>query len=205
MRHVATAALIGLLGATTAACSSDAPDEPTPSASASALSDDDLTARIVAGEPPTDALWAPSRIPSGWTQLETEQGSAQWRVGDSACLVGIQQPAGIGADESPTDEEIADQQVQQIGQALGGSDDLDVTSSTVMVPATVDGSSARVEQKFVEQRFTAGSQAQGLVRAHRYGDFALISYVACGKGDFDAQYSASIEGFLDSLTATLTY
>lgn len=188
-----------------AACGSDTPDEPAPSASSTALSDDDVTAKIIAGAPPKDVVWKPTQVPSDWKQLKTEQGAAQWQVGDSACLVGINQPAGVGSDDSPTDAEIADLQVQQIGQAIGEPGAPDVTESTVMVSASVAGSSAQVEQKFVERSFRAGDEAQGLVRAHRYGDFALIAYTACGKGDYDQQYPASIEGFLDSLTVVLTY
>lgn len=205
MKRRGLAVLIVVLSGSMAACSSGASDAPKPGASSTAQADDDLTAKIVADEPPKDVVWKQSTVPSGWKQLQTEQGSAQWQVGDSACVVGIQQPAGVGTQDSPTDEEIADQQVRQIGQALGGSDDLDVTENTVMVPATVQGSSAQVEQKFVERSFRSGDESQGLLRAHRYGDFALIAYTACGKGDFEEQYTASIEGFLDSLTVVLTY
>ncbi|MGJ9423158.1 hypothetical protein [Aeromicrobium sp. CF3.5] len=202
MKRRGQAAAVVMLCGWLVACGSDATDDPAPSASSS---EDDVTAKIVADEPPTDVVWKPSAVPSGWRQLQTEQGSAQWQVGDSACVVGIQQPAGVGSDDTPTDDEIADQQVQQIGEALGGSGDLDVTESTVMVPASVEGSSAQVEQKFVERSFRSGDEAQGLLRAHRYGDFALIAYTACGNGDYEEQFSASIEGFLDSLTVVLTY
>ncbi len=202
MKRRGQAAAVVMLCGWLAACGSDAPDESTQGASSS---EDDVTAKIVADEPPEDVVWKQTEVPSGWKQLQTEQGSAQWQVGDSACVVGIQQPAGVGTEESPTDAEIADQQVRQIGQALGGSGDLDVTESTVMVPATVEGSSAQVEQKFVERTFRSGEESQGVLRAHRYGDFALIAYTACGKGDFDQQYADSIEEFLDSLSVVLTY
>lgn len=202
MKRRGQAAAVVMLCGWLVACGSDAPDESAPSASSS---EDDVTAKIVADEPPTDVVWKPSAVPSGWRQLQTEQGSAQWQVEDSACVVGIQQPAGVGSEDTPTDAEIADQQVQQIGQAFGGSGDLDVTESTVMVPASVKGSSAQVKQKFVERSFRSGEEAQGVLRAHRYGDFALIAYAACGKGDFDQQYAASIEDFLDSLSVVLTY
>lgn len=203
MKRRGQAAVVVVLCGWLAACGSDAAKESAPSSTAQA--DEDLTAKIVADEPPQDVVWKQSTVPSDWKQLQTEQGSAQWQVGDSACVVGIQQPAGVGTEDTPTDDEIAEQQVRQIGEALGGSGNLDITESTVMVPATVQGSSAKVEQKFVERAFRSGDEAQGLVRAHRYGDFALIAYTACGKGDYEEQYAASIEGFLDSLTVVLTY
>lgn len=209
---VLTATML-LLG--TAACASSGTDDPQPTASTSTsassdgqtsadASQDELTSKIATDAPPEDVVWLRPDAPADWKTLEAEVGTQQWQVGDR-CVVTTSQPQGVGSEQSPTTDEVADEQVRRMASSAKLEDVPAADKSTVMVPAQVKGLDGRVEQKFATRQFTTDQNATYLIWARRYGDFAMLASAACGGGDFDTTYDQEIKPFMESLAVSVTY
>lgn len=166
--------------------------------------EDEVTAKIAADAPPKDLVWRIPTVPADWQRLKTDTGDAQWRVGDSRCIVYLAQPAGLGTSASPTSQEVVREYVKRsvssaratpsYGEANDRFVQNDVNSETVTVKTKVSG-----------VPFTAApGDIQGQAYAHRSGDFALAAVALCGGGEYD-EHGSAIEGFLGDLEIATTY
>ncbi len=153
---VAAVALVLGLGA----CSSgdDKRDDPPKASSAttsSGASQDEMIGKFVAGEPPRDVTWMSGQPPADWKKLDAETGTAQWQIADTRCIITITQPAGLGSEDNPTDDELADEQVRRLVEASKAKNVTTPEEGTVMVPAKINDLDDRVEQKFTTRTFEA--------------------------------------------------
>lgn len=185
------------------ACSGDEPEEPEPSASASASEelDPDALGGVVADDP-KDVTWRLPEIPRGWRQLETEPGEGQWQVSDR-CALSVFQPAGLGSDPSPTQDEVLEEYVDRLSRTLPSPLVIGERDS-LMVPVVtnVDGTLAT---RLSRADLSGDGGVGGQIIAHRSGDFALVLMTVCGEGTFDEVDASDFQPFIDDLALSVTY
>lgn len=188
-------------------CSGDEPDDAESSASPSAPQPDpdeldtDALGGVVADDP-KDLTWRLPQVPAAWRQLETQPGEAQWQVSDR-CALSAFQPAGLGSDASPTQDEVLEEYVDRLSRTLPSPVEIG-SREEVMLPvdSNVDGTmSTRVSRADLSGEGGLG----GEILAHRSGDFALVLLTVCGDGSFDEVDAAEFQPFLADLAISATY
>jgi hypothetical protein len=168
------------------------------------LSEEELQAKIVTGAPPKDLTWAVQPAPSDWRELKTEAGTRQWQVGDTRCIVTLNQPAGLGTDPKPTSEDVAKDYIGLSIKQAGATAELGPAVAQLFTNH-VNADAVQVQSQFVGVPFTGSpGDVEGLAYGYRAGDFALRAIALCGGGEY-ADHGTELEEFLKSLAAQTTY
>lgn len=175
-----------------------------PSSESGDLSAEELQAKVVTGEPPKDLAWVVPTAPSEWRELDAETGTRQWQVGESRCVVTLNQPAGVGTSDSPTSEEVANDYATSGVSSAGGTADLEPATERLF-PNHVNADAVEVQSQFAGVHFTGTpGDIEGQAYGYRAGDFALRALALCGNGEY-ADHGPALEGFLETLAAQTTY
>ncbi|MGJ9412621.1 hypothetical protein ACHAAC_07905 [Aeromicrobium sp. CF4.19] len=175
--------------------------EPSPSPSATDSLDEEGLAGVISDDP-EDVTWGVGEVPGSWRQLETGDGEAQWQVTER-CLLTLFQPAGLGSDPSPTQDEVLDDYATRLGESVSGG--LQVAErGTEMFPvrSNVEGT---MSSKVARAELRGGDGVAGEIIAHRSGDFALVTMTLCADGSFDEVDASDFQPFIDDLVIEATY
>ncbi|KRA29430.1 MULTISPECIES: hypothetical protein [unclassified Nocardioides] len=167
------------------------------------LSEEELQAKIVTGAPPKELTWIIPSAPADWRELKAETGTRQWQVGDSRCIVTVNQPAGLGTGPTPTSEDVAKDYVGISVKQTGATADLEPATQQLFANQ-VNSEDLQVQSEFAGVHFTGTSGLEGQSYGYRSGDFALRALALCGSGEY-ADHGAELEQFLRSLAARTTY
>jgi hypothetical protein len=191
-------------GSAPAGTSSPTPTaDPTPESPAAPDGvDPDELGGIVAGAP-KDVTWRVPAVPSSWKKLQTDPGELQWQIGDTACALTLSQPAGLGTGTAPTQEQVLDEFATRTGKATGST--LRVGSrGTTMLPL-ITGSTGSAASTKVSRATLSGGGVQGVIYAHRRGDFALVMTAICGKDAYAGVETSDIQPFVRQLAVQAEY
>ncbi len=164
--------------------------------------DDDL-AGIVAGAP-KDVTWRVPAVPSSWKKLSTDPGELQWQVRDAPCAVTLAQPAGLGTDTAPTQEQVLDDFANRTGKAAGATLRLG-SRGTTMLPLLSGSSGVTATTKVSRATLSGGDGVQGIIYAYRSGDFALVMTAICGKGAYPGIETSDVRPFVRQLAVKAEY
>lgn len=165
--------------------------------------DTDLEAKVVAGVPPADLSWSVPDVPAGWKQASTENGTRQWQLGDSRCVVTLDQPSGLGTGPTPDSDQVATDYAKRAAGVGGGTPALEPAGSR-MVDNDVNDGGLTVQSKVSTVHFTSTGDIEGQGYGYRDGDFALAAVAICGGGEF-ADHATELESFLTGLGLVTTY
>ena len=168
----------------------------------------DLLGKMLGGAEPIDLVWRiPDALPTGWTYVDAESAPGVTSIEAQApCIVELQQPMGVGTEETPTAETIAEDMARDYVAALLGVEAEVEPAEPVMLTGDVNGGLGSSLLVFSSVRVTApeAPEFEGLVSVYRDGDFALTAFTACGGGSY-AEESDELQRFVASLGVDIDY
>jgi len=187
-----------------AACGDDSPKDDT--TATTGTPSDDIDPDDVAGiitDTPKDVQWQVPDIPSSWKKIVDKPGESQWQVG--TCLFTLNQPAGLGNDTSPTQDEVLEEFARRIGQSANSK----VTvgeHQTSMFPLVTNKENITATTKVTHASITGKTGAAGEIYAYRSGDFALVAITICGQQDtFNDANESEFAPVIDKLAVKAEY
>lgn len=176
---------------------------PSPSPTMTDEVDADDLAGIVSGTP-KDVTWRVPAVPSSWKKLPTDPGELQWQIGDTPCAVTLSQPAGLGTDPTPTQEQVLDEYATRTGKAAGSTLRLG-SQGTTMLPLVSGSKGLTATTKVSRATLSGGDGVQGIIYAYRSGDFALVMTAICGQASYPGVETSDIRPFVRQLAVKAEY
>lgn len=158
--------------------------------------------KIIAGDP-TDVVWSLPDVPPSWEPQQTDPGEKQWRVGDT-CVVTLFQPAGLGTDVKPSQEDVLQEFAGRTRTSVGGT--LEVAArEPASFPLFTGTDGVRATTRLARASLTGPGGIEGEIYAYRSGDFALVANTMCGKGAFADVDTSDFQPFIKGLGVSATY
>lgn len=168
----------------------------------------DLLGKMLGGTEPIDVVWRiPDALPTGWKYVDTESAPGVTTIdAQPPCIVQLQQPMGVGTEETPTAETIAEGMAREYVSALLDVEAEVEPAESLMLTGDINGGLGSSLLVFSSLRVTAPKEPgfEGLVSVYRAGDFALTAFTACGGGSY-AEESGELEQFVASLGVDIDY
>ena len=165
--------------------------------------DPDELGGIVAGNP-TDLTWKVPEVPATWKPITSGAGEQTWQVGDSTCAISLMQPAGLGTEPEPTQDQILDEYADRAAKALGYQPTVG-DRDTAMFPLVTASEDVTATSKVSRASLTGRDGVEGEIYAYRRGDFALVLNTLCGKGAFAAVNTSDFQPFIQALAISAKY
>jgi hypothetical protein len=165
--------------------------------------DPDELGGIVAGNP-TDLTWRVPEVPASWKPITSGTGEQTWQVGDSTCAISLMQPAGLGTEPEPTQDQVLDKYADRTAKALGYQPTVG-DRDTSMFPLVTASKDVTATSKVSRASLTGRDGVEGEIYAYRRGDFALVLNTLCGKGAFDAVNASDFQPFIQALAISAEY
>lgn len=195
--------------ATSSAPSSPTSSETSTSAappSKTALSQQQLLAKISAGAPPKDLTWRYPDPPTAWKKLKTDNGTLQWQL-KGRCVITLGQPAGLGTKTTPDSQGVLEHTAEQTSTAFPGKPKPKYhDQKSRMVTNVVTGLNGKATVKTQESLVDYGKSIRSRTVAYRDGDFALTVVSLCGTPQLFASASKSdLDPFINKLQVRTTY